>query len=107
VPAAPGRHTGPVRVVRHFSQFDQVRPGDVVVCPATDPSWSVLFGVVGAIVTEGGGALSHAAIVAREHGVPAVLAVGGATNALHDGQLVTVDGTAGTVALAVVDSQSA
>jgi pyruvate,water dikinase len=102
VPAAPGRHTGPVRVVRHFAQFDQVRPGDVVVCPATDPSWSVLFGVVGAIVTEGGGALSHAAIVAREHAVPAVLAVGGATDALHDGQLVTVDGTAGTVVLAVV-----
>lgn len=104
VPAAPGRHTGPVRVVRHFSQFDQVRAGDVVVCPATDPSWSVLFGIVGAIVTEGGGALSHAAIVAREHGVPAVLAVGGATNAVHDGQLVTVDGTAGTVALTVIDS---
>ncbi len=103
VPAATGRHTGPVRVIRRFEQFDQVRPGDVVVCPATDPSWSVLFGIVGAIVTEGGGALSHAAIVAREHGVPAVLAVGGATNALHDDQLVTVDGTAGTVALAVFD----
>ncbi|MGH8891600.1 MAG: PEP/pyruvate-binding domain-containing protein [Acidothermaceae bacterium] len=99
-PASAGRHTGPVRIVRHFHEFDRVRPGDVLVCRATDPSWSVLFGVVGAIVTEGGGALSHAAIVAREHGVPAVLAVDGATDRLLDGQLVTVDGTAGTVGVA-------
>ena len=86
----------------HFDEFSRVRPGDVLVCPATDPSWSVLFGVAGAVVTEGGGALSHAAIVAREYAVPAVLAVDSATRMLRDGQLVTVDGTAGTVR--IVDS---
>lgn len=99
-PASAGRYTGPVRIVRHFHEFERVRSGDVLVCRATDPSWSVLFGIVGAIVTEGGGPLSHAAIVAREYGVPAVLAVDSAMDVLRDGQLVTVDGTAGTVGVA-------
>lgn len=96
-PGSPGSYTGPARIVCGFADFDRVRPGDVVVCPATDPSWSVLFGAIGALVTEGGGALSHAAIVAREHGIPAVLAVAGATTAVRDGELVSVDGGAGIV----------
>lgn len=96
-PASAGRYTGPVRIVRNFNEFDRVRSGEVLVCRATDPSWSVLFAVAGAVVTEGGGPLSHAAIVAREYGVPAVLAVDSAMDVLRDGQLVTVDGTAGTV----------
>jgi pyruvate,water dikinase len=66
----------------------------------------VLFGIVGAVVTEGGGALSHTSIVAREHATPAVLGVSAATTALRDDQLVTVDGTTGRVWLAspVTDS---
>lgn len=67
------------------------------MCPVTTPQWSVVFGVIGAVVADGGGVLSHAAVVAREHGVPAVLGTGDATQRLADGQHVTVDGTTGAV----------
>lgn len=96
-PASPGRYTGPVRVVRSDAEFGSIRPGDVLVCPITTPAWSLNFGRIGALVTDAGGALSHAAIVAREHAIPAVVATGRATTELVDDQLVTVDGTAGTV----------
>ena len=69
----------------------------MLVCPITTPAWSLNFSRIGALVTDAGGALSHAAIVAREHGLPAVVATGRATTVLRDGQLVTVDGAAGTV----------
>lgn len=68
-----------------------------LVCRATDPAWTPLFEVAAAVVTEVGGVLSHAAIVARELGLPAVLAVATATTALADGMMVSVDGTAGRV----------
>jgi pyruvate,water dikinase len=97
VPASPGTHTGPVRVVLGPADFGRVRRGDVLVCPTTDPAWSLLFGVAGALITNGGNVLSHAAIVAREHAIPAVVGTGTATRDLRDGQIVTVDGTAGTV----------
>jgi pyruvate,water dikinase len=71
-------------------------PGDVLVAAATDAGWSPLFLRAGAIVVERGGPLSHAAIVARELGLPAVLNLAGATAAL-DGRLVTVDGDTGDV----------
>ncbi len=96
-PGSAGTYTGTVRIVRGESDFAKVRPGDVLVCPVTTPAWTVLFPLIGALVTDGGGVLSHAAIVAREHGVPAVLGTGVATHALSDGQLVSVDGTAGKV----------
>ncbi|MFG1837080.1 PEP/pyruvate-binding domain-containing protein [Micromonospora sp. NPDC049175] len=98
-PGSPGRATGPARVVRGPADFARVRPGDVLVCRTTDPAWTPLFGVVAAVVTEIGGLLSHAAIVAREQGLPAVLAVPDATTALPDGALVRVDGSTGLVAL--------
>ncbi|HEX6299766.1 MAG TPA: PEP/pyruvate-binding domain-containing protein [Acidimicrobiia bacterium] len=98
VAASPGEYTGPVRVVMDESQFDKVRPGDVLVCPATSPVWSVVFPVIGALVTDTGGLLSHPAIIAREYGIPAVVATGEGTTRLHDGELVIVNGTAGTVA---------
>jgi pyruvate,water dikinase len=97
IPASPGSYTGPVRVIRNEAEFGRLRAGDVLVCPVTSPVWSVLFPSVGALVTDTGGTLSHPAIIAREYGVPAVVATGNGTSALHDGQLVTVDGTAGTV----------
>ena len=98
-PGSPGTYTGPVRVIRSEDEFDKLRPGDVLVARVTTPAWSVLFGIAGAVVTDGGGALSHTAIVAREHGIPAVLATSRATTELTDGQTVTVDGTAGVVRL--------
>lgn len=96
-PGSPGRATGRARIVRGPDDFAAVRRGDILVCRATDPAWTSLFGVVSAVVTEVGGVLSHAAIVARELGLPAVLAVPNATTALVDGTMVTVDGTAGRV----------
>lgn len=98
-PASPGRHTGRVRVVRGVDDFGRLRAGDVLVCPTTDPAWTVLFPLVGAVITEGSGVLSHAAIVAREYAIPAVVGVRDATRTLVDDQLVTVDGGTGHVAL--------
>lgn len=97
IAASPGTYTGPVRVVMDESDFHKLQPGDVMVCPTTSPVWSVLFPVIGALITEAGGVLSHPAIIAREYQIPAVVATGVATTRLHDGQLVTVDGTSGSV----------
>jgi rifampicin phosphotransferase len=80
-------------------QFGKLRPGDVLVCPITSPVWSVLFPTIGPLVTDTGGILSHPAIIAREHRVPAVVATGNATVLLHDDQVVTIDGTIGQVQL--------
>ena len=72
-------------------------PGDILVCRFTDPAWTPLFGVVAGVVTETGGRLSHAAIVAREHRIPAVLGVPAAMTTLYDGQPLTLDGTTGII----------
>ena len=97
VGAAPGTYTGPVRIIRDETEFEKIRAGDVLVCPVTSPVWSIIFPSVGALVTNTGGVLSHPAIIAREYRVPAVVATSNATEVLHDGQLVTVDGQAGTI----------
>ena len=73
------------------------RDGDVLVCQVTSPAWAPLFPLAAAVVADGGGALSHAAIAAREHGLPAVLGTGNGTATLQDGQRVRVDGTRGLV----------
>jgi pyruvate,water dikinase len=97
IAASPGRYTGTVRVVAGEHEFEKIQAGDVLVCPVTSPVWSVLFSRIGALVTDTGGILSHPAIIAREYGVPAVVAAGNATAVLRDGQQVTVDGDAGIV----------
>ncbi len=84
-------------MIRSEEQFDQVRPGDVLVCPITTPAWSVLFGRIGGLITDTGGLLSHSAIVAREHGIPAVVGTGSATTEIKNGQTVTVDGATGHI----------
>jgi rifampicin phosphotransferase len=99
IAASPGRYTGTVRVIRSEAEFDRLRNGDVLVCPATSPVWSVIFPSVGALVTDSGGILSHPAIIAREFRVPAVVATRVGTTQLQDGQVVTVDGTTGMVEL--------
>ncbi|MFT3889869.1 MAG: PEP/pyruvate-binding domain-containing protein [Arachnia sp.] len=96
-PGAHGTVTGTARVLRGPADFPRLRPGDIAVCPYTDPAWTPLFRIAAAVVTETGGALSHAAIVAREHGIPAVLGVPHATARIQDGTLITVNGTEGTV----------
>ena len=95
VPGSPGLHTGPARVIHGESEFVTAGPGDVLICPITSPAWSLLFAQAGAVVTDGGGILAHAAVIAREYAIPAVLATGNATSRLRDGEIVTVDGTAG------------
>ena len=76
IPASGGRATGPVRVIREPAEFGALRSGDVLVCPYTNPSWTPLFQRAAAVVVDSGGIGSHAAIVAREYGIPAVMATG-------------------------------
>ncbi|MFF0773089.1 PEP/pyruvate-binding domain-containing protein [Nonomuraea wenchangensis] len=96
-PASAGTATGPVKVIREPAEFGRLAAGDVLVCPYTNPSWTPLFQRAAAVVVDSGGTASHAAIVAREYGIPAVMGTGTGTSALEDGQVVTVNGDAGTV----------
>jgi pyruvate,water dikinase len=73
VPSSCGRATGPARLVRCVDDFTRIRRGDILVCRTTDPAWTPLFRLVAAVVTETGGVLSHAGIIAREFGIPAVV----------------------------------
>ena len=79
--------------------FAQMQPGDVLVAVTTTPAWTALFAMASAVVTDIGGPLSHSSIVAREYGIPAVMATGVATRRIHSGQVITVDGGAGVVLL--------
>jgi len=99
-PCSPGRARGTARVVASVEEAQRLLPGDVLVAPFTDPGWTPLFPRLAAVVTETGGLLSHAAVIAREYGIPAVLAVPGATRLVQDGAPVVVDGGRGTVELA-------
>jgi len=99
VPASAGSYTGRVRRVMSEADFGGFLPGEVLVCATASPSWTILFATAGALVTDGGGPLSHSAIVAREHGLPAVVGTVHGTQQLVDGQVVTVDGTSGTVTI--------
>lgn len=97
VAAAAGRYRGPARIVLGAGDFGKIRAGDVLVCHETTAQWSVVFPSLGALIADNGSLLSHPAIIAREYGIPAVVAATGATELLRDGQLVEVDGTAGVV----------
>ncbi len=82
--------TGPVRLVHNISEMDKVQPGDVLVTDMTDPNWEPVMKRASAIVTNRGGRTCHAAIIARELGIPAVVGCGDATETLKEGTLVTV-----------------
>lgn len=82
--------TGPVRIVHSIAEMDRVQPGDILVTDMTDPNWEPVMKRAAAIVTNRGGRTCHAAIIARELGIPAVVGCGDATETLKDGQLVTV-----------------
>ncbi|SIO85498.1 PEP/pyruvate-binding domain-containing protein [Nocardiopsis sp. JB363] len=99
-PAGAGTVTGPVRVIRGAADFDRLRDGDVLVCPYTNPTWTPLFRRAAAVVVDSGAVGSHAAIVAREYGIPAVMGTGTGTSVLTDGRSVTVDGARGLVTAA-------
>jgi pyruvate,water dikinase len=95
-PASAGSVTGVARVV-----LDPIgahlEPGEILVCPSTDPGWTPLFLTAGGLVMEMGGANSHGAVVAREYGIPAVVGVAHAIDQIVTGQVITVDGTSGSV----------
>ena len=95
--ASPGTVCGTARTVHSIDEFAIVEPGDILVCRTTDPAWTPLFGVAAAVVTETGGMLSHAAIVAREFDIPAVLGITDALTRIRNGATLEVDGTQGTV----------
>jgi pyruvate,water dikinase len=97
MPGSPGVAEGPVRVVCDPAAFSSLLPGEVLVAPYTNPSWTPLFTRAAAVVVDTGAAMSHAAIVAREYGVPAVMGTGDGTRRLSDGQWVRVDGSRGQV----------
>jgi len=95
IAASGGRADGTARVIETLADATRLRPGEILVTRATDPSWTPVFPLVGGLVLEVGGQLSHGAIVAREYGLPAVVNVPDATRRIRDGQVVVVDGTAG------------
>jgi rifampicin phosphotransferase len=96
-PGSVGVAEGPVRIILSPADFGKLQPGDVLVAPFTNPSWTPLFTRARAVIVDTGAAMSHAAIVAREYGVPAVMGTGHATTILKDGQWVRVDGGRGLV----------
>ncbi|HET9565239.1 MAG TPA: PEP-utilizing enzyme, partial [Mycobacterium sp.] len=104
-PASSGFATGPVTVIREPAEFSRLAPGDVLVCPYTNPAWTTLFLRAAAVVVDSGGPGSHAAIVAREYGIPAIMGTGIGTTTLTDGQLVTVNGSTGRVIAADTHGQ--
>lgn len=96
-PASAGHATGLVRVVRGPAEFDTLLAGEILVAPLTAPAWTPLFARAAALVTDVGSVASHAALVAREYGIPAVVGTGDATARLRTGMRVTVDGSTGNV----------
>jgi rifampicin phosphotransferase len=97
--ASAGKVTARACVMLGPEDFDKMQPGDIIVAGITTPAWTPLFARAAGIVTDIGGPLSHSSIVAREYGIPAVLATGNGTRRIKDGQTITVDGTAGSVTL--------
>jgi phosphohistidine swiveling domain-containing protein len=99
VGCSPGQVTATARVLHGPEDFGQMQAGDILVADITTPAWTPLFAMAAGIVTNVGGPLSHGSIVAREYGIPAVLGTGVATQRIHSGQTITVDGGAGIVTL--------
>ena len=96
-PGSPGIAFGPARIVHDVSEFGKLQSGEILVAPATNPAWTPLFQRAAAVVVDMGGAASHAAIVAREYGVPAVMGTFDGTKKLTNGQWIQVDGSRGLV----------
>jgi phosphohistidine swiveling domain-containing protein len=95
-PVSPGTYEGRVRIV-HNPTESQLRPGEILVCHGTDPSWTPLFLSAGALLMEVGGLMTHGSVVAREYGIPAIVGMEKITERLTTGQLVRIDGSSGVV----------
>ena len=97
MPASSGQVTGRVRVLLDLADIETIEPGEILVTRYTDTGWSYVFGILGGLVTEYGGVLCHASIVARECGIPALVCAKNATQLLETGMLVTLDGRRGEI----------
>jgi pyruvate,water dikinase len=97
--ASPGVIEGEARVIYTVDEISRLKQGDILVCAVTAPSWAPIFGKIGAAVSDIGGTMSHAAIVAREYGLPAVVGTGDGTKRIKDGQRIRVDGSSGRVTI--------
>jgi len=96
-PGSPGVVEGPARVVTDYKDFQKVKAGEILVCPYTGTAWTPLFVKIGGVVTDTGGMLTHAAIAAREYGIPAVVGTWNATNSINDNDIIRIDGNVGLV----------
>jgi pyruvate,water dikinase len=96
---SPGKVTGVASVILSPSDFAEMQPGTILVCPTTTPAWTPLFTQALGLATDIGGVLAHGSIVAREYGIPAVMGTGNVTKRIVSGQRITVDGDAGTVTI--------
>ena len=101
MPASAGKVSGTARVLHALPEAGKLQPGDILVTTGTVPAWTPLFANIAGLVTATGGPLSHATVVAREFGIPAVASAVGATALIQDGQLIEVDGNRGVVLLQV------
>ncbi|MQA13335.1 MAG: PEP-utilizing protein mobile subunit [Pseudonocardiaceae bacterium] len=99
IAASKGTARGIARVLANADELHRISPGDILVCESTSPNWTPAFAKIAACVCDGGGTLSHAAIVGREYGIPAVTAAGVATRVISDGDEIEVNGTTGTVTI--------
>ncbi|KAK3757984.1 hypothetical protein RRG08_058296 [Elysia crispata] len=97
MPVSQGQITGPAQVVHSLDDASVIKPGDILVVKSTDVGWSPYFPLIGGLVTELGGLISHGAVVAREYGIPCVVNVTKATSIIHSGETLQLDGRAGTV----------
>jgi len=97
--ASSGVVEGPARVVKSVEEIARLRKGDILVCQVTNPTWAPVFQKIAGAVSDIGGSMSHAAIVAREYGLPAVVGTGTATSRIRDGQRIRVDGGRGVVTI--------
>src|SRR5512144_1689318 len=95
---------GAARPIHSLAEAGKLRRGDVLIARTTLPPWTPLFATAAAVVTDSGGVLSHSAVVAREYHIPAVVGTDYATSTFHDGQLLEVDGNAGTVRVVVEET---
>ncbi|MBI3360279.1 MAG: hypothetical protein HY023_04130 [Chloroflexi bacterium] len=96
-PGSPGVVEGPARVILSFEEFPNLQSGEILICPYTSTAWTPLFLKIAGVVTDTGGMLTHAAIAAREYGIPAVVGTWNATNSIRNGDVVKVDGDKGVV----------
>ena len=97
VPVSPGSCEGTIKVLKHPQEADRLEQGDILVTASTNPAWTPLFLIIGGLIMETGGPISHGSVVAREYGIPAVVGVKDATGRFADGQRVRINGESGRI----------